>query len=215
MTLATSYAFGDVFGAHHSLHRTWHEAKFFYGVFTGVVVLAAAIVIIPGAPLGLITTSVQALAGVLLPSATVFLLMLCNDKDVLGPWVNRPWLNVVATVIVSILLAMSLVLMTTTLFSHINVTKLAVALGGVLVAAYIVGGFLYAAVPPAQTARPRHPDGQQGHLAHARPQPARPPPVVARPAGRYVRAARLPGGCRPDAAGQGHPARAALGEQEA
>ncbi len=144
VTLATSYAFGDVFGAHHSLHRTWHEAKFFYGVFTGVVVLAAGIVIIPGAPLGLITTSVQALAGVLLPSATVFLLMLCNDKDVLGPWVNRPWLNVLATVIVSILLAMSLVLMTTTLFSHIDVTKLALVLGGVLVAAYVVGGILYA-----------------------------------------------------------------------
>ena len=94
VTLATSYAFGDVFGAHHSLHRSWREAKFFYGAFTAVVGLAAGIVLIPGAPLGLITTGVQALAGVLLPSATVFLLMLCNDKEVLGPWVNRPWLNV-------------------------------------------------------------------------------------------------------------------------
>ncbi len=45
--------------------------------------------LIPGAPLGLITTSVQALAGVLLPSATVFLLLLCNDREVLGPWVER------------------------------------------------------------------------------------------------------------------------------
>ncbi len=89
VTLATSYAFGDVFGARHSLHRSWREAKFFYGAFTGMVVLAAGIVIIPGAPLGLITTSVQALAGVLLPSATVFLLMLCNDKQVLGP-VDQP-----------------------------------------------------------------------------------------------------------------------------
>ena len=42
--------------------------------------------LIPGAPLGVITTSVQALAGVLLPSATVFLLLLCNDREVLGPW---------------------------------------------------------------------------------------------------------------------------------
>jgi Mn2+/Fe2+ NRAMP family transporter len=46
------------------------------------------IVLIPGSPLGLITEGVQVLAGVLLPSATVFLLLLCNDKDVLGPWVN-------------------------------------------------------------------------------------------------------------------------------
>ncbi len=144
VTLSTSYAFGDVFGARHSLHRSWREAKFFYGAFAAMVVLAAGIVIIPGAPLGLITTGVQALAGVLLPSATVFLLMLCNDRDVLGPWINRPWLNVLSTVIVSILLMMSLVLMATTLFSQINVTRLAVVLAGVLVVAYLVGGILYA-----------------------------------------------------------------------
>ncbi|MHB1088490.1 MAG: Nramp family divalent metal transporter [Acidimicrobiales bacterium] len=140
VTLATSYAFGDMFGAKHSLHRSWRDAKFFYGVFSTMVILAAGIVIIPGAPLGLITTSVQALAGVLLPSATVFLLLLCNDKDVLGPWVNRLWLNMVASVIVSILLMMSLVLMLTTLFPTINVSKLAVILGGVLAIAYGVGG---------------------------------------------------------------------------
>ncbi|HEY4947731.1 MAG TPA: NRAMP family divalent metal transporter, partial [Acidimicrobiales bacterium] len=129
VTLATSYAFGDVFGAHHSLHRSWKDAKFFYGAFTGMVVLAAGIVIIPGAPLGVITTGVQALAGVLLPSATVFLLLLCNDKDVLGPWVNRPWLNILASFIVAVLLLMSLVLMTTTLFSQINVKLLSEVLG--------------------------------------------------------------------------------------
>ncbi|MHB1710392.1 MAG: Nramp family divalent metal transporter [Acidimicrobiales bacterium] len=136
VTLATSYAFGDVFGAHHSLHRSWRDAKFFYGAFSAMVVLAAVIVVIPGAPLGLITTGVQALAGVLLPSATVFLLLLCNDKDVLGPWVNQAWLNVVASVIISVLIAMSLVLMATTLFSHVDVNTLAITLGGVLVAGY-------------------------------------------------------------------------------
>ncbi len=140
VTLATSYAFGDVFGAHHSLHRSWRDAKFFYGAFTGMVVLAAGIVIIPGAPLGVITTGVQALAGVLLPSATVFLLLLCNDKEVLGPWVNRPWLNVLASLIVAILLLMSLVLMATTLFSQINVTLLSEALGVLLVAVFAVAG---------------------------------------------------------------------------
>ena len=57
--------------------------------------------LIPGAPLGVITTAVQALAGVLLPSATVFLLLLCNDRAVLGPWRNPGWLNVLATVIVA------------------------------------------------------------------------------------------------------------------
>ena len=143
VTLATSYAFGDVFGARHSLHRSWREAKFFYGAFSAMVVLAAIIVIVPGSPWGVITTGVQALAGVLLPSATVFLLLLCNDKDVLGPWVNRAWLNMLAILIVSILLAMSLVLMVTTLFPGIDVTVLAVVLGAVLVLGYVVAGILW------------------------------------------------------------------------
>jgi len=142
VTLSTSYAFGDVFGAHHSLHRSFRDAKFFYGAFAGMVVCAAGIVIIPGAPLGVITTGVQALAGVLLPSATVFLLLLCNDKDVLGPWVNRTWLNVVSSVIISILLMMSFVLMITTLFPSINVNDLALVLGGILLIVYMIGGIV-------------------------------------------------------------------------
>ncbi|MGA2837131.1 MAG: Nramp family divalent metal transporter [Acidimicrobiales bacterium] len=140
VTLSTSYAFGDVFGAHHSLHRSWRDAKFFYGAFTAMVVLAAGIVIIPGAPLGVITTGVQALAGVLLPSATVFLLLLCNDKEVLGPWVNRLWLNILASFIVSVLLMMSLILMVTTLFTRIDVSELAEALGVVLLVVFVVAG---------------------------------------------------------------------------
>jgi Mn2+/Fe2+ NRAMP family transporter len=140
VTLASSYAFGDVFGARHSLHRSWREAKVFYGVFATMVGLAAVIVLIPGAPLGLITIGVQALAGVLLPSATVFLLLLCNDKEVLGPWVNRPWLNIVAGVIVSILLMLSLVLMATTMFSSINVNILSLTLGAILLLGLVVAG---------------------------------------------------------------------------
>ena len=153
VTLSTSYAFGDVFGARHSLHRSWKEAKLFYGTFSGMVLLAAGLILIPGAPLGVITTGVQALAGVLLPSATVFLLLLCNDKDVLGPWVNRTWLNLVAVFIVSILLMMSLILMATTLFSSINVTDLSLALGAALIASYVVAGAFYVRMKLKQPAK--------------------------------------------------------------
>ncbi|HVA91911.1 MAG TPA: NRAMP family divalent metal transporter, partial [Chloroflexota bacterium] len=75
VTLATSYAFGDIFGLRHSLHRGFGEAKVFYVSYTAMVVLAAAITLIPHAPLGLITTAVQALAGILLPSASLFLVL--------------------------------------------------------------------------------------------------------------------------------------------
>ncbi len=138
VTLSTSYAFGDVFGLRHSLHRGFKEAKPFYLSYTGMVVVAAGIVLIPKAPLGLITTSVQALAGLLLPSAAVFLLLLCNDREVLGPWVNPKWLNAVASVIIGILLILSGTLMATTLFPHINVVGIFVDLTIALVAGGIV-----------------------------------------------------------------------------
>ncbi len=128
VTLSTSYAFGDVFGTKGSLHRSFADAKAFYAIFTLLVAAAAAIVLIPGAPLGVITVAVQALAGVLLPSASVFLLLLCNDREVLGPWRNPGWLNVLASVIVAVLVLLSLILMATTMFPHIDVT--AVTLGG-------------------------------------------------------------------------------------
>jgi Mn2+/Fe2+ NRAMP family transporter len=140
VTLATSYAFGDIFGLRHSLHRGVREAKLFYGSYTAMVALAAAITLIPHAPLGLITTAVQALAGILLPSATVFLVLLCNDRAVLGPWVNKPWLNAVAGFIVTVLLLLSLVLVVTTVIPTIDVKKLVAVLGSVMIVLFVGGG---------------------------------------------------------------------------
>jgi Mn2+/Fe2+ NRAMP family transporter len=151
VTLGTSYAVGDFFGAHHSLHRNLFEAPGFYACFGGLIVLAGAIVLIPRAPLGVITIAVQALAGVLLPSATVFLLLLCNDKAVLGPWVNRVWLNALAVAIIGVLIVLSLILVTTTMFPSIDVTVLLVVLGSLLVGALAVGALVFT-LRPAGTA---------------------------------------------------------------
>ena len=138
LTLSTSYAFGDVFGTNSSLHRSWRDAKLFYSIFAGLIVAAAAIVLVPGAPLGVITEAVQALAGVLLPSASVFLLLLCNDREVLGPWRNPSWLNVLASVIVAVLVLLSMILVATTVFPNINVTTVAL-IGGALLAVGLIG----------------------------------------------------------------------------
>lgn len=142
VTLSTSYAFGDVFGTKHSLHRSVKEGWGFYATYGLIIVLAAATVVIPHAPLGLITTGVQALAGILLPSATVFLLLLCNDKHVLGPWVNRAWLNIVSSVIVGVLVLLSLILAVTTFFPNTNVHSLIIGTGSTLVIGLALAGIL-------------------------------------------------------------------------
>jgi len=142
VTLATSYAVGDTFNIKHSLHRSLGEAKGFYASYAGLIALAAAIVLIPHAPLGVITLAVQALAGILLPSATVFLLLLCNDRDVLGPWVNPGWLNALGSLIVGALLILSLILVVTTLIPTVNVTGMLVGFAIVLLVGLGVMGLL-------------------------------------------------------------------------
>jgi Mn2+/Fe2+ NRAMP family transporter len=137
VTLATSYVVGDVFGARGSLHRSFFEAPRFYAVFTALILAAAGIVLIPGAPLGVITEAVQALCGIVLPMTTLFLLMLCNDREVLGPWTNPPWLKALAAVIVGVLMLLSLVLTLTTLLPGVDVAVLA-AVGGAVLAAVLV-----------------------------------------------------------------------------
>ena len=138
VTLSTSYAFGDVFGIKHSLHRSFKDAKPFYATYSAMIAVAAGIMLIPGAPLGLLTTSVQALAGILLPSASCFLLLLCNDREVLGPWINPRWLNFLAAFIVGVLVLLSATLVITTLFSHVNAALTAIWLAVGFVAAALV-----------------------------------------------------------------------------
>ena len=109
-------------------------------MFIVLIVAAAAIVLIPGAPLGVINESVQALCGILLPMTTMFLLMLSNDRAVLGPWVNPSWLRALATVIVGVLVLLSVILTMSTIFPHINVTTLALAGAAVLAVVLAVLG---------------------------------------------------------------------------
>ena len=131
VSLSTAYAIGDVFAVRHSLHRKPGDAKLFYAVYTGLIVVAAALVLTPGTPLGLLTNLVQSLAGVLLPSATVFLLLLCNDQAVLGPWVNSRKLNVFTAAVIAVLVMLSVILTASVLFPSITETQIiGVLVGG-------------------------------------------------------------------------------------
>ncbi|WP_322061411.1 NRAMP family divalent metal transporter [Paraburkholderia sp. J63] len=138
VSLSTAYAVGDVFRIRHSLHRGVSDAKGFYVVYFGIVAVAAALVLIPGSPLGLLTEAVQTLAGVLLPSATVFLLLLCNDKAVLGPWVNSKKLNFFTGAVIWVLVMLSVILTASVMYPDMSgETIIDMLLGGTVLA--IVG----------------------------------------------------------------------------
>ena len=127
--LATTYALGDSLGKPHSLHWKITEAPLFYGSYAMLLGVSAAVAFSPDHVLGLITQGVQALAGVLLPSATVFLVLLCNDRPVLGPWVNTFRQNALAWMIVWSLVVLSLILTAVTFFPNLSTKTLVGGLG--------------------------------------------------------------------------------------
>ena len=111
ISLSSAWAYGEVKGWPHSLQKSFKEAPGFYGVYILCVGAAAGLVLIPNAPLQLIIVSVQVLAGIMLPSAIIFLQLLLNDKEMLGErFANRPWNNAVNWSIIVLLFALSLVL---------------------------------------------------------------------------------------------------------
>jgi Mn2+/Fe2+ NRAMP family transporter len=111
ISLASAWAYGEVKGWEHSLHKKLWEAPGFYATYIACVGAAAAIVLIPHVPLQLVIISVQVFAGLILPSAIIFLQLLLNDHELLGErWVNRPWNNVINWTIIVILFALSLLL---------------------------------------------------------------------------------------------------------
>ncbi len=140
VSLATAYALGDVLSLKHSLHRGARDAQGFYLVYCGLIVAAAGLVLVPGAPLGLITEAVQTLAGVLLPSATVFLLLLCNDRAVLGPWVNGRLTNLFTGSVIALLVMLSIVLTASVLYPSITGAQILWVLGGGTVLALVAAG---------------------------------------------------------------------------
>jgi len=141
VSLSSAYAIGDVLGLKHSLHRGIRQAKGFYAVYAALIGGAAAVVLIPGSPLGLLTEGVQVLAGVLLPSATVFLLLLCNDRAVLGPWVNGRRINLFTSGVIAVLITLSVVLTASVLFPAITGQQIVIIIVACAVASVAAGGW--------------------------------------------------------------------------
>jgi Mn2+/Fe2+ NRAMP family transporter len=103
ISTSSAYAFGEVFQTGHSLNRPLREAWSFYLILLGSACAAAALVLIPNAPLEFIILTVNVIAVLAMPPALVFLLLLVNDHEVMGEHVNGKWANV-AGVAVTVLL---------------------------------------------------------------------------------------------------------------
>ncbi len=107
LPLSTAYYVCEAFGFERGLDHRFSEAKIFYSLYLALIAIGAGVVIIPGAPLAAIILYTQVANGVLLPVVLVLMLLLINNKRLMGTWTNGPVFNVIAwaTVVIVALLA--------------------------------------------------------------------------------------------------------------
>jgi Mn2+/Fe2+ NRAMP family transporter len=110
LPISTAYAVCEGLGFESGLDKRFEEAPVFYWLYTALVVFGAGVVLIPGFPLFRVMVLSQVVNGVLLPFVLVFVLLLINDRELMGDYANSRWYNVISwlTVIVMALLTIAM-----------------------------------------------------------------------------------------------------------
>jgi Mn2+/Fe2+ NRAMP family transporter len=112
LPISTSYAVCEGLGFESGLDRKFHEALAFYWLYTLLIVAGAGVLLVPNFPLAHIMVLSQVVNGVVLPFVLIFMLLLTNDREVMGEHVNSRGFNIVAwsTVVVMIGLTVAMLL---------------------------------------------------------------------------------------------------------
>ena len=116
LPLSTAYAVSEAFGWESAVSRSWKEAPVFFGIYTGLIVLGAGIILLPIQSLIDAMLSSQTLNGVLLPVILLVMLRLINDKRLMGRFTNGRFFNLVSWAMVVVLIALTLILVITSSF---------------------------------------------------------------------------------------------------
>ena len=116
LPLATAFYVCEAFGFEAGIDKKWKEAPQFYWLYTGIIVLGVIIILIPNAPLIAITLWSQIINGLLLPVVLVCMILLVNNKKIMGKHVNKPVQNIIGWVSIAILVGLSMTLILMPLF---------------------------------------------------------------------------------------------------
>ncbi len=116
LPLATAFYVCEAFGFEAGIDKKWKEAPEFYYLYTSIIVISALIILIPNAPLIAISLWSQVLNGMLLPVVLVCMILLVNNKRIMGKHVNKPLNNIIGWSAVAVLVALSCILLLMPLF---------------------------------------------------------------------------------------------------
>jgi NRAMP (natural resistance-associated macrophage protein)-like metal ion transporter len=119
ISLSTSWAVGEVFGWAHSLNKSVREAPWFYAVYLTMLLSAGVISLVSSIEAqNAITLFVQVVAVTLLPACLVFLMLLLNDKPLMGAYANTRWQNFINGSIVVFVITISTMFGISVLFAE-------------------------------------------------------------------------------------------------
>jgi len=112
LPISTAYAVCEGLGFESGLDKKFHEAPAFYWLYTLLIVVGAGVLLTPGFPLIHVIVVSQVVNGIVLPFVLIFMLLLANDRELMGEYVNARWYNVVAwiTVVVMIVLTVAMII---------------------------------------------------------------------------------------------------------
>lgn len=116
LPLSTAYAICEAFGFEHGISKSYKDAPVFFGFYTVIIVLGAAIVLWPNLSLYNVMLTTQVVNGVLLPPILIFMVLLASKKSIMGDYVNTKLYNFVAWSFTCILILLTLLLLLSTLF---------------------------------------------------------------------------------------------------
>ena len=114
--LATSYYICEAMGWERGVNKTFKEAPQFMWIYTSMIIIAALLILIPGAPLVLLMVLASVVNGLLLPFVLIYALALVNNRKLMGDYVNPKFHNIVSWGTVAILTVLTIIFVITLLF---------------------------------------------------------------------------------------------------
>lgn len=114
--LSTSYAICEAFGWESGVNHKYKDAPVFFGIYTAIIALSSLLILIPGVSLMKLIIITQQIAGILSPIILTFMILLVNDKNIMGKHVNTKVQNIISIITVVFIISLSLLLFILPLF---------------------------------------------------------------------------------------------------
>jgi len=116
LPLATAYFICEAFGLEAGIDKSWQEAPVFYWLYTLIIIIGAGVILYPQMPLIGVMFWSQVINGILLPFVLIFMLVLINNRDLMGEYVNSTTFNIIAWITVVVMIVLTLLMVITSFF---------------------------------------------------------------------------------------------------